>query len=307
MPENNIRFLKHNEVDYQKWDNCINNAFNSRIYATTGFLDRTAEVWDALVWDDYKFVMPLPSGKKWGIKYVYQPFFCQQLGIFPAPPAGIQVQFSDELIKRYRFFQFQVNPHINADAFKKFELNERLNFILPLHEPYATIASQFKSNARYHISIAHKKGVRLVNTLDSMKYVEMKKQQVAGTVHDKSFKILSRLISWSQTQGNGQIISAITSANEVCAAAFFLRYGNRLIYLNSFSTPEGRKLRAMYAILNEVIHKYEKSGFLFDFEGSSVESIATFFRSFSPNEELYYNVYLNNLPFPVKYFKKNKT
>jgi hypothetical protein len=48
-------------------------------------LDRTAVVWDALVWGDYEFVMPLPVRKKWGIQYVYQPLFCQQLGIFPKP------------------------------------------------------------------------------------------------------------------------------------------------------------------------------------------------------------------------------
>ncbi len=307
MEKNDLKYLKHGEIDYEKWNQCIGEAQNARIYATTWLLDRTAEIWDAMVWKDYEFVMPLPVGRKWGIKYIYQPFFCQQLGIFPAPPVDIQSQFADELIKRFRFFQFQVNPLMTPDAFKKFEVTPKINYVLPLLEPYATIASQFKRNARYHIANAYKKGIQVVNALDTGKYVEMKKQQVAGDVSSKSFKMLAKIISWGQTNGNGQILAAITPGNEVCAAGFFLQYGNRLVYLNSFSTSEGRKLRAMYAILNEVIRKYAKSGLLLDFEGSSVEGIATFFRSFNPAEEFYYHLYLNNLPFPLKYLKKNKT
>ncbi len=306
MQNNNLRFIKHSEIDYDKWDQCINNAFNSRVYATSGFLDRTAEVWHALVWKDYEFVMPLPVGRKWGITYIYQPYFCQQLGIFPVAPVEIQTQFAEELIGRYRFFQFQVNPQLIPDAFEKFELTRKINYILPLHEPYSTIASQFKKNTRYDISSAYKKGIQVVNTLNSREYIELKRQQVGRKVDARSFKMLAKIISWGQVKGNGQILAAITPNNELCAAAFFLKYGKRLIYLNSFSTPEGRKYKAMYAILNDVIHKYQKSGFLLDFEGSSVEGIASFFKGFSPAEEYYYHIYLNNLPFPLNYLKRDK-
>ncbi|HZH72834.1 MAG TPA: hypothetical protein VFD91_10110 [Mariniphaga sp.] len=307
MPTKKLNHLKQHEIDIDKWNYCIGNASNSRVYATSWYLDRTAEFWEALVWEDYGYVMPLPVGKKWGIKYIYQPYFCQQLGIFPSPPVDIQRKFADELIKKYNYLEFQVNPQTIPEAFTSFEAGNRVNYVLPLHDPYATLTAQFKSNARNHISNSYKKGLRIVNTLDSMKYVELKRQHTEKSVDSRSFKILTKLISWSLSNSIGQIIAAISPQNEICGAAFFLKYGTRLIYLNSFSTPEGRKYKAMYAILNEVIKRYAGSGLLFDFEGSSVESIATFFRSFNPAEEQFHSLYLNNLPFPLKYFKRKKT
>ena len=307
MKDNNLHYLKYNDIDFLKWDQCIGNAPNSRVYATSGYLDRTAELWDALVWNNYEYVMPLPVKKKWGIRYIYQPYFCQQLGIFPPPPVEIQLRFADELANRFKYLQYQLNSRMNPDAFKRFELKQRVNYILPLHEPYAAIASQYKRNARYHISNGYKKGIRIVNTLDSGKYVELKKQQVERDVSSESFKMLGKLISWGQTTGNGLILAAISPTNDVCGAAFFLRYATRLIYLNSFSTPEGRRLKAMYVILDEIIRKNEKSGLLLDFEGSSVEGIAAFFRSFNPAEEAYFHLYLNKLSFPFNLLKKDKT
>jgi len=41
------------------------------------------------VFEDYKFIMPLPHKKRWGFTFVYQPLFTQQLGIFPNPPKEI--------------------------------------------------------------------------------------------------------------------------------------------------------------------------------------------------------------------------
>ncbi len=42
--------------------------------------------WDALVLDDYQAVMPLTWRSKFGIRYLYQPAFTQQTGIFSASP-----------------------------------------------------------------------------------------------------------------------------------------------------------------------------------------------------------------------------
>lgn len=304
MQEKILKYLKHTKIDYGKWDQCILNAVNSRIYATTWFLERTATVWDALVYGDYEYVMPLPVRKKWGINYVYQPYFCQQLGIFPPPSLEIQMEFADELVKRFRFMHFQVTPHLAPDAFTQFEFSQRINYILPLHESYSTIALQFKKRAQANIANAYKHGIRVVEALDAIKYIRMNKQQVAFNVDRESFTMLSKLISSGQTAGKGHILAAYTPDNEVCAAAFFLRSGNRLVYLNAFSTAEGKRYNAMYAILNEFIRKNASSGYLLDFEGSTLEGVAHFYKSFSPTEEIYYQLYLNRLPYPFNLLKK---
>ncbi len=77
-----IRHLPHSSIDKQKWDACISDSRNRIPYALSWWLDAVCPGWDALVQDDYLAVMPLTHGHKFGIDYLYQPYFTQQLGIF---------------------------------------------------------------------------------------------------------------------------------------------------------------------------------------------------------------------------------
>ena len=77
-----IKYLKNKEIDKQKWDACINDAANGLIYGYSWYLDIIAEKWDALIYDDYSAVMPLTRKSKFGIKYLIQPVYMQQAGIF---------------------------------------------------------------------------------------------------------------------------------------------------------------------------------------------------------------------------------
>ena len=77
-----IRYIKRKAINISKYNHCISTASNSKIYARSEYLDTVAENWDALVFDDYKAVMPLVWKSKFGLKYVYPPCWTQQLGIF---------------------------------------------------------------------------------------------------------------------------------------------------------------------------------------------------------------------------------
>jgi hypothetical protein len=78
--------------------NAIARSFNGIVYAYSWYLDIVSPGWDALVKDDYKSVMPLTWRKKYGIKYLYQPFFTQQLGVFSSDKSecrsGGRISFS---------------------------------------------------------------------------------------------------------------------------------------------------------------------------------------------------------------------
>jgi hypothetical protein len=78
-----IQHLTHAEIDKVKWDACIDKAGNGLIYGHSVYLNKMCNgQWDALVMGNYETVMPLTRRKKWGIYYLYQPAFTQQLGIF---------------------------------------------------------------------------------------------------------------------------------------------------------------------------------------------------------------------------------
>ena len=76
-----IRYLKHTEINKEMWDACVINSSNGLIYARSWYLDAMSPDWEALIYKDYVAVMPLTVSKKMGIAYLSQPPFSQQLGI----------------------------------------------------------------------------------------------------------------------------------------------------------------------------------------------------------------------------------
>ena len=78
----NDSIYKETNLDVDKYDACIENSIQSRIYAFSWYLDIVADNWDVLVLDDYKAVMPIPWKKKYFIKYIAQPLFLSAIGCF---------------------------------------------------------------------------------------------------------------------------------------------------------------------------------------------------------------------------------
>ena len=74
-----IKFLSHNQINKEKWDAAIDEAINGIIYAKSWYLDIVSPDWTALILGDYEVIMPLTYRKKFGVKYLYKPFFAQYL------------------------------------------------------------------------------------------------------------------------------------------------------------------------------------------------------------------------------------
>jgi len=70
-----IHYVKREDLEVLKYDACIENALQSRVYAFSWYLDIVADNWDVLVLNNYEAVMPVPWKQKYFIKYVTQPFF----------------------------------------------------------------------------------------------------------------------------------------------------------------------------------------------------------------------------------------
>ena len=304
MNNGQLKYISNKNIDTEKWDRCIANAGNSRVYAFCWFLDRVARSWDALVWGDYEFVMPLTPKRKWGITYLYQPTFCQQLGIFPPAPDSVQKEFSQFLHKKFRFIQIQVNPQIQIQNFTQFEVIEKPNLVLPLISSYPETSSHFTVNTERNISKAKKAGVTVMKGLIPADFIKAKKMTDRVKSDSKTFETLEKIIVFSLTESSGIIYTAYTQQNELCSAAFFLHSGNRVVYLSAFSTSEGKKCSAMHLIVDEFIREYSGSGALLDFEGSSLEGVARFYRGFGALTETYFQLNLNRLPFPLNLLKK---
>ena len=114
-----IRLVKRTQLDEKKYNHCISNSFENRIFAYSWYLDAVTDSWEVLVCKDYSAVMPLPFRIKYGIKYVYPPFWVLELGMFSQSDENSINEFISILSKNYQFVELKLNTKNYLDDFSK--------------------------------------------------------------------------------------------------------------------------------------------------------------------------------------------
>jgi hypothetical protein len=304
MKKKHLIYLKHNEIDYPLWDECLENASNSRIYAATWYLDRTAINWDALVWGLYEYVMPLPVKQNFGIKYLYQPLFCQQLGIFPTPPSEVAEQFYAQIKLLFRYADVQLNSfNLPSKTFHEIEFLPRNNFLLHLGTEYKILSEAYSENTRRNIARAEKYQLNLVDRIPMEDYLQLKQSSMISRFSKNDFQKLKSIIAYSQYKGIAEISGVYSAENQLCAAVFFCRWKDRFIYMNAASNKEGKELRAMFLLIDRFVKASAGKNLLLDFEGSMLPGVARFFKGFGALPEIYHRMKINRLPVFLRWFK----
>jgi hypothetical protein len=295
MDNPEIKYIRHDAINFEKWDRCLESAPNRRVYAFSWFLDIVADNWDAIVADDYTFVMPLPSRKKFGIRYVYPPVYCQQLGVFPVPPESIHLALAACLKKHFQYISYQINSSDSSEFYEGFSITTKTNLVLNLNKSYEILSAQYSTHARRNINTAAKAGVRVEKGLAPAEFIKAKK--TADKLSADNYVSLEKLLEYVSAKNKGQVYAAWSAENNLLAAALILADSNRFYYLNAFSTEEGKKLRAMYAIVDRFISDYSGRDIILDFEGSVLDGLARFYSGFGAENEPYFLIQRNQLPF----------
>ena len=297
-----ISYVKNEDIDYQKWDQCIQNSDNSRIYAYSWYLDIVSPDWVGLIWGDYEYVMPLPVHKKYGISYLSQPVYAQQLGIFPVPTDNVLKVMLDFLINKFDYIRLSLNS-MNISDHIGFSIERRRNYILPLNVPYDTIAGKYNQNTKRNIRKS-KQSISIINTIAVADYMNLKRN-FPGVEDNKDFqRSINIIISTSLRHQQGIIYSAYSSENELCAAAYFLFDLKRVSYLNAVSSNIGKELCAAHVIVDLFIQDNAGKNIILDFEGSQNPGVARFYEGFGAECEYYQHLYRNTLIWPVRILKK---
>lgn len=279
-----IRKLARHKINDNKWNQCINQAENSRIYALSWYLDAvTDKQWDALILDDYHAVMPLPYARKFGIKFYTQPIFCQQLGPFWKGNhlKNMMEEFVHAIPKRPYMLSLNAETgryiHKSHSTFKT-------NYILPLEKSYQEMIKCMSNNHKRNIKKADKKGLTY-NELSISNYIDLKKS--SGTqLNKQSWTRLENLLSEAKTHHNLDLRAAFLD-EKLVSAVCWLKDGNRLVYLQAASNEMGKKSAAAFGLVDEVLKKHTESNMLIDFEGSENPGVARFYQGFNAKNEAF--------------------
>ena len=308
---NQFQLLKRKEIDEQKWNSLINVSVNSLPYALSYYLDAVAENWEAIVLNDYEAVMPLVWLRKFGFKCLYQPYYCQQLGVFSEKI--LSPQKHNEFItaaQKFPYININLNPSAKIIA-DEFSFTRKKNLLLDLSNDYAALRKNYSENHRRNILKAEKRKLQFLEEATLLPFQKFYLENVKHTKeifkpqHEKIFKALTKILVAKRT---AKIFSAVDEEGNLLAATFLLFHQNRIINLINTSSALGKKNGASHFLFDQIIQKFSShpsviasqalrakqstsnyGELIFDFEGSSIVSIARFYEGFGAQEEVFYN------------------
>ncbi|HVU54179.1 MAG TPA: GNAT family N-acetyltransferase [Puia sp.] len=299
-----IRYLRRQDIDDKIWDACIQSSPGGLIYGKTFFLDgMTAGRWDALVLGDYEIVMPLVWKKKWGIRYLYQPAFTQQLGLFAAAPIPAHVieAFLEETERRYKFAEIFLNHRNMLPGLKPF-----VNLVLDLHRSYDELVTGYTQKLRYDLKKAGRSSLRYIQDPSLPDTLSVLRQHYSSQLPHLSAEDHDRFGTLCGTlQKKGQLLlRAITDdSGQLLATVLLPRDGKRLYLLQSTVSAAGRGVSANHFLMDRLICEWAGQPLTLDFEGTEQPGIAHFYRSFGAQDQPYFFYRNNRLPWPLRYLK----
>ncbi|HEY0261928.1 MAG TPA: hypothetical protein VGB95_02805 [Chitinophagales bacterium] len=275
-----IKFLDRKEIDETKWNAFVAKHPSGLPYAYSWYLDAVASKWNAFVLNDYEAIMPHPVAKKYGISYVYQPPMCQQLGVFALEKDGmIFEEFYAKLNRRYLVY------HICQNAFftSKMQLLHRTNFELNLNRSLQEILERYNTNTKRNIAKAEKQKLQFSEKISIEEYLKFAEKHSNFPV--SQIEKLARVLNECSLLF---LCVVHDEQNEINAANLCIKTANRIIHLVPVTAKNGRKNGAMHFLLHNIIRAFSEQDFVLDFEGSMIEGIAQFYRSFGAEEMFFY-------------------
>lgn len=304
-----IRFLKHNEINKNKWDKAIDLSVNNLIYAYSWYLDKVSPGWFALVENDYESVMPLTGNKKYGVNYIYPPYFAQQLGVFSKEKlsAGKVQEFLNAIPSQYKFIEANLNT-ANTFDLDGFKIKKNTNIELALDVSYETLREKFSEDTRRNIKKADKHEVALEKIISPEELIFIFRKNIGKKINnlgDKNYKTLLSLINTCRQKGFAEVWGA-RADGKLCAGVVWLIKDNRSIFLFSATDALAKKTGAMFFLIDQFIREHAGRKMILDFEGSNLPGLARFYKGFGSEEYVYLQVRKNNLPKIIKWIKEIK-
>ena len=277
-----IKSLKNNQIDYKKWDECIAKSKNRLVYPYSWYLDVVSPGWEALILGDYEYIMPLTVKNKLGINYLVQPILTQQLGVYS--PQNIDAKIMKKFRRNIFFLSYEIN--LNYGNYEPGLLISP-NYVLKLDSSYDEIFGNYSDNTKRNLQSAYKCSLQIKEIEDSIDFIDFifsvnKNYRLAHKI------MATELIEVALLNNKIVLYGVYNIQNQLITALGLLKDDRRLTYLMPASNEQGKAMRAMFFLIDQIIRKYTGTGMTLDFEGSQIPGIARFYRGFGASNEPYY-------------------
>jgi hypothetical protein len=302
-----IRYCRNPDIDRDKWDKAIDDSPNGLVYAYSFMLNNMAgNRWDALIMGDYEAVFPLVWSRKFGMPYLYQPFLCQQLGLFSKTDITTELveRFIDAIPKRFRYWQFHLNS-TNLYFHPRMSFVNRTTYQVSLNQHYTDIYDRYNADAKKNLAKSALTGFEVRKDIQVNRVVECF-IAAYGSFYPKDQSLYDRIIRCEEeaiSLGKGFTRGIYSRKGVLWCAGFFFMAKGMIHYAMAAPTEEGKKFGATHILIDEVLKEFSSQPLVFDFEGSDIKSVAYFYSKFGSHPVHYLQITNNRLPWWCRFLR----
>lgn len=300
-----IRHLRHSDIDKAWWDARVVASTTPLWYARSAVLDAASPGWEALVDDGSSAVMPLTHDRKWGVRYLYQPFAIQRLGVFsPVDEPTMVGAFLRTIPSKFRVWDIYLHNTNCSGQPEDVDVQERTNMELPFTSDLSTLRSAY--------SDSHKRGLRkwanegelqTVPVTEFMHILSSSTQFKIWGITSKQVDTLRNLLHSGDVLAHVELIG-LKRGSDWLAVGAFVTWGDRTIFLKGLSTEAGRGVFALHRVMDAAIERAVGRVSIFDMAGGHAPELRRFYSGFGARPSLYLHAGLNRLPQPLRWIKQ---
>jgi hypothetical protein len=286
-----IEYIKRSDIDVAAYDRCLKNSMNSRIYAYSWYLDIVAGNWDVLVYGDYEVVMPLPWRSKYFIKYIYPPSWTQQLGVFSSKEINevLVRKFIEHIPKKFRKVTIQFN---SGNPISGNNIEERVNYVLRLNRSYDDLFAGYNKNRKRVVNKSNRFNISINKDIGVESFLEFYLgMEKSYKINSSQIHVLNRVLNSGIVKVN---IWGVEINGKLISAFAWLKDEKRITYLLPIANSEAKRMGLPTILVDELINEYSDCDLILDMEGSMIQGVALFYKSFGSEIEEF-NLYQKSL------------
>lgn len=297
-----ITHLKHQEIDFEKWDSVILNSAIPHVCAQSFYLNATSPGWQALIIGNYESLFPLTVKQKFGFPYLPQPPFTSQLGAFGTVNANVVEQFYKYIQKKFKLIEIELNAasHLNsgwAHPKKTFVINYTKGFTL-------------NQNTKRNLQKAAEANLKFVQ-MDFAEAESLCKSHLNPFLQQTlklpgyTLTLFVNLLLSANKANSLFSFKVVDPSNTLRAIGYFISNGKHTFFLKGTNFDRDQNSGSMHFLLHQAVQFFADKSDNFDFGGGSNSAgLANFYEGFGGMPQAYQHLKINNLPSLIKMIKK---
>jgi len=293
----NIVYLLHHQIFKAEWDELIDSSPQRQVYAMSWYLDVVAPGWEAVVELDlqrnYKTVMPIPWHRKLGMRYIQQPLYCQQLGVYSTQASIDPALYTALIGEIYKRFRYVINLAFNGANLLAAKLplagvqvHYTATHYLDLSVGYKHLFQMYTYDRKMNLKRAHRSQLSIIESDDLAPLIAFFKEFAAGKIYggvsEGAYAQLRQLHQVLQQKKVAKLLYTVDETGRLNGGGLFVVWSGRIVYLFNAAPAFGRKQNGRTLLLDYMIQQYAGQEYTFDFESPDAgeTSIVSFYESF---------------------------